>query len=37
MICSDTDFQTALELVKSLIQHAVKVFNDLPAGQETQK
>jgi hypothetical protein len=37
MICSDTDFQTALELVKILIQHAAKVFSDLPAEQETAK
>ncbi|GHU98024.1 hypothetical protein FACS1894156_9260 [Bacteroidia bacterium] len=30
MICNDTDFQTALELVKILIQHAAKVFDTLP-------
>jgi hypothetical protein len=37
MICSDTDFQAALELVKILIQHAARVFSDLPAEQETPK
>jgi hypothetical protein len=30
LICNDTDFQTALELVKILIQHAAKVFDTLP-------
>ncbi|MDR1172045.1 MAG: DUF3987 domain-containing protein [Bacteroidales bacterium] len=37
LICSDTDFQTALELVKILIQHAARVFSDLPAEQEKPK
>jgi hypothetical protein len=37
MICSDTDFQTALESVKILIQHTALVFSDLPAEQETPK
>jgi hypothetical protein len=35
LICSDTDFQTALEMVKILVQHAATVFNALPAEQET--
>jgi hypothetical protein len=37
LVCSDTDFQTALELVKILIQHAAKIFSDLPAEQEVSK
>jgi hypothetical protein len=37
MICSDTDFNTALELVKVLIQHAAKVYYALPAEAETPK
>jgi len=37
MICSDTDFNTALELVKILIQHAANVYNALPAQTETPK
>jgi nitrogenase subunit NifH len=37
LVCSDTNFQTALELVKILIQHAAKVFSDLPAEQEVSK
>lgn len=37
LICSDTDFQTALEMVKILVQHAATVFNALLAEQETQK
>jgi hypothetical protein len=37
MICSDTDFQTALESVKILIQHTARVFSDLPTEQETPK
>jgi hypothetical protein len=28
--CSDTDFNTALELVKILIPHSAKVFDTLP-------
>jgi hypothetical protein len=35
LICSDTDFQTALEMVKILVQHAATVFDALPAEQET--
>jgi hypothetical protein len=35
LVCSDTDFQTALEMVKILVQHAATVFNALPAEQET--
>jgi hypothetical protein len=35
LICSDTDFQTALEMVKILVQHAATVFSALPAEQET--
>jgi hypothetical protein len=31
LICSDTDFNTALEMVKILVQHAAKVFDALPA------
>jgi nitrogenase subunit NifH len=37
LVCSDTDFQTALEMVKILVQHAAKVFNDLPAEQKISK
>ena len=37
LICSDTDFNAALELVKILIQHAARVFNALPAETETHK
>jgi hypothetical protein len=37
LICNDTDFSTALEIVKILIQHAAKVFSDLPAEQEVSK
>jgi hypothetical protein len=36
-ICSDTDFHTALELVKILIQHAASVYNALPAETATPK
>ena len=35
VVCSDTDFQTALEMVKILIQHAAKIFSALPAEKET--
>jgi hypothetical protein len=31
LICSDTDFNTALEMVKILVQHAARVFDALPA------
>jgi hypothetical protein len=31
LICSDTDFNTALGMVKILVQHAATVFNTLPA------
>jgi nitrogenase subunit NifH len=37
LVCNDTDFQTALEIVKILIQHVAKVFSDLPAEQEISK
>jgi hypothetical protein len=30
LVCSDTDFQTAMEIVKVLIQHAAFVFRQLP-------
>ncbi|MDR1859843.1 MAG: DUF3987 domain-containing protein [Bacteroidales bacterium] len=35
LICTDTDFNTALEMVKILVQHAARVFDALPAEQET--
>jgi hypothetical protein len=35
LICSDTDFNTALELVKILIQHAARIYEALPT--ETEK
>jgi hypothetical protein len=35
LICADTDFNTALEMVKILVQHAATVFDALPAEQET--
>ncbi|MDR3227721.1 MAG: hypothetical protein LBT56_08645 [Prevotellaceae bacterium] len=31
MICSDTDFNAALEIVKTLIQHAAKGYDALPS------
>ena len=31
LICTDTNFNTALEIVKILVQHAATVFNALPA------
>jgi hypothetical protein len=34
-VCSDTDFNTVLEMVKILLQHLAKVFSALPAEQET--
>jgi len=37
LICEDTDFNTALELVKILIQHAASVYNALPAETATPK
>jgi len=37
LICNDTDFNTALEMVKILIQHAAKVYEALPAEVETPK
>ena len=37
LICTDTDFHTALELVKILIQHAASVYNALPAETATPK
>ena len=35
LICNNIDFNTALEMVKILVQHAAKVFNALPAEQQT--
>ncbi|MDR1739150.1 MAG: DUF3987 domain-containing protein [Bacteroidales bacterium] len=37
MICEDSDFNTAMELVKILIQHAAKIHEDLPAETATPK
>jgi len=37
LICNDTDFNTAIELVKILIQHAASVYNALPTQTETPK
>jgi hypothetical protein len=37
MMCNDTDFQTALELVKILIQHAAKIYETLPTETEKSK
>ena len=37
MVCEDTDFNAALELVKILIQHAAKIYEDLPAETATPK
>jgi hypothetical protein len=37
MICCDTDFHTALELVKILIQHAARIYEALPAEIEKPK
>jgi hypothetical protein len=31
LICCNTDFNTALGMVKILVQHAAKVFDALPA------
>lgn len=31
LTCTDTDFNTALEMVKILVQHAARVFDALPA------
>jgi hypothetical protein len=36
LICSDTDFNTALEMVKILVQHAARVFDALPADPAPQ-
>ena len=35
LICSDTDFKIALEMVKTLIQHAAFVFRQLPKATTT--
>ena len=35
LICTDTDFNSSLEIVKILVQHAATVFDALPAEQET--
>jgi len=37
MICNDTDFNTSLELVKILIQHASRIYEALPVQTETPK
>jgi predicted HTH transcriptional regulator len=37
LICSDTDFQTALEMVKILVQHAARLYEALPAEPATPK
>ena len=37
LICTDTDFNTALELVKILIQHAARIYEALPAETATPK
>jgi hypothetical protein len=36
LICIDTDFNTALEMVKILVQHAARVFDALPADSAQQ-
>jgi hypothetical protein len=36
LVCSDTDFQTAMEIVKVLLQHAAFVFQQLPAATPAQ-
>ena len=35
IICNDTDFQIAMEIVKVLLQHATFVFHQLPAAGAT--
>jgi hypothetical protein len=37
LICDDTDFNTVLEMVKILIQHAARIFETLPADVEAPK
>jgi hypothetical protein len=37
LICNDTDFNTALDLVKILIQHAARIYEALPAETEKPK
>ena len=37
LICNDTDFQTAIEIVKILVQHASKIYEVLPAETKTPK
>ena len=36
IVCSDTDFQIAMEIVKVLLQHASFVFRQLPSATPTQ-
>jgi hypothetical protein len=36
LICTDTDFNSALEMVKILVQHAARVFDALPANPAPQ-
>ena len=31
IVCSNKDFNTALEMIKILVQHAARVFDALPA------
>ncbi len=36
LVCSDTDFQIAMEIVKVLLQHAAYVFRQLPQVAQNQ-
>ncbi len=36
LVCSDTDFNIAMEMVKVLVQHAAHVFQQLPADTATK-
>ena len=36
LVCPDTDFQIAIEMVKVLLQHAVYVFRQLPQVSQNQ-
>ena len=35
LVCNDTDFHTAMEIVKVLVQHAAKIFQMLPSAENT--
>jgi hypothetical protein len=35
LVCSDTDFNTALSMVKILVQHAAQVYQQLPTEAAT--